>query len=80
VCKGKEYGRAVHRAHHSLCYNNRRTKGVVSVAMLESMQEEKRLKQHFADQLAENDKFSLRCAAKEATEAFFTPRQMSVQK
>ena len=75
VCKGKLYGRDVHRAHHKLCWNNRKTKGVVSTTTLDSIQEEKRLKQHFSDKLANEDMFSSRHMTKEATVEFFAPRQ-----
>ena len=48
VCKHKLAGRNVHRAHHKLCWNNRRTKGVTSSVTLEGMAEEKRLAKLFA--------------------------------
>ena len=77
-CKAKQWGRDVHRGHHPLCWNNRRTKGVVSTTTLESVAEEKRLKQHFSEPLQE--KFSSRYATKETAEEFFTPRELVVQK
>ena len=43
VCKARRWGREVHRAHHKLCWNNRRTKGVASKTTLESLAEEERL-------------------------------------
>ncbi len=79
-CKGKLHGRDIHRAHHPLCWNNRKTKGVVSLTTMESIQEEKRLQQHFATPLADHDKCSGKYLTKKATEAFFTPRQISIQK
>jgi len=78
-CKAKLRGRDIHRGHHHLCWNNRRTKGVVSVAALASIEEEKRLRQHFAASLAKKDKFSWQHTTKEAQEAFFAPRPL-VQK
>ena len=35
VCRGKKAGRKPHRSHHSLCWNNPRTKGVTSAAQLQ---------------------------------------------
>ena len=34
VCKGRLGGRTVHQAHHKLCPNNRRTKGIASESNL----------------------------------------------
>jgi len=79
VCKGKLWGGDVHRAHHQLCWNNRKTKGVISTATLESAEEDKRLKQHFSEPLQAKDMFSLKCATKEAGVIFFAPRQLTVQ-
>jgi len=70
-CKARLGERDLHRGHHPLCWNNRRTKGVISAAALESIQEEKRLKTHFSAPLADKDKFSSRHTTKEAQEAFF---------
>jgi len=78
-CKGKLYGRNIHRAHHPLCWNNRNTRGIISTTTMESIEEDKRLKQHFAKPLRDNERFSSANATKEATVAFFTPRQLTVQ-
>ena len=75
-CKGKLWGRDIHRAHHPLCWNNRLNKGIVSLATLE----EKRLQEHFAEPLAEKDKCSGKYVAAEGVKAFFTPRQLTVKK
>jgi len=79
VCKGKGCGSVVHRAHHKLCCNNGRTRGIVSAVTLESMQEDKRLKEHFAAPLSEGERFSWKHAAKEAQAAFFAPREATVK-
>ena len=75
VCKGKQFGREVHRAHHELCYNNRRTKGF-SMATLALQQEEVRLQQHFRQPSEEAEKCSAKHNATEGCEAFFTPREI----
>jgi len=75
-CKGKLWGRDIHRAHHPLCWNNRLNKGIVSLATLE----EKRLQEHFAEPLAEKDKCSGKHVTTEAVQAFFAPRQLTAKK
>jgi len=45
VCKGKKYGRVVHRTHHKMC-NNRRG-GAKTKSTMTIEQEEKRLKLYF---------------------------------
>jgi len=74
VCRAKEYGRSVHRAHHERCVNNRRTRGF-SNAALALANEEARLKRHFATPLSEAEKCRGEYATPEAAAAFFAPRE-----
>jgi len=53
---------------------------MISMATLKSMEEDKRLKQHFSELLQAKDMFSQKHATKEVGEIFFTPRQLAVQK
>ena len=74
VCKGRLAGRSVHRAHHKLCPNNRRTKGITSEATLQQMKIDDSLKKLFNTPLTEAEKGSSRHLSKEAGEAFFATR------
>ena len=76
VCKARQWGRSVHRAHHKLCSNNRRTRGM-SEASLALAQQEKQLRLHFTTPLSESEKCSSKHATKHAGGAFFTPREIS---
>ena len=69
VCKAKLWGRQVHRAHHQLCYNNRRTKSVTSEASLALKKEEKRLNL-LAAPLAVEEQFSSRNLTKDSQNFF----------
>ena len=71
VCRGKQYGRVVHRAHHKLCNNRRGGAKTKSTMIIE--QEEKRLKPHFETPLTEVEKCSGQCLTKDAVEAYFKP-------
>jgi len=74
VCKAKQFGRSVHRAHHERCINNRKTRGM-SASTLLLRQEEKRLEMHFNAPLAEEEKCSGKHATPEAVQPLFTPRE-----
>jgi len=74
VCKGRLVGREVHRAHHKLCANNRRTQGTVSEVTLKQKKIDENLKKHFSTPLAPEERASSRCLTKEAREAFFAIR------
>ena len=74
VCKARLWGRSVHRSHHELCTNNRNKRGQ-SVATLSLEKEEKRLKVLFSTPLTEAEKCSGQHLTKEATEAYFKPRE-----
>jgi len=76
VCKAKRFGREVHRAHHRLCYHNRRTRGLFEAA-LSLEQEEKRLRLHFTTPSSESEKCSRQHTTKEAGQAFFAPREVA---
>jgi len=65
-CRG---GKSSHKAHHELCYNKKR--GVSTAAF----KEEKRLKLLFEAPLTEEEKCSGKYLTKEATKAFFAPRE-----
>ncbi len=78
VCRAKQYGRAVHRAHHKLCNNKRG--GCSTTATKALAQEEKRLKLHFAAPLTEAEKCSAQYTTREAVEAFFVPRDLPIGK
>ena len=77
VCKGKKYGRVVHRAHHNLCSNRR---GGAKTKTNTMAQEEKRLKMRYETPLTEAEKCSGQYLTKEAVQAYFTPRETSVAK
>jgi len=77
VCKGKLGGRTVHRAHHKLCPNNRRTQGVVSQVTLQQNKIDKDLRKHFQTPLAPSEKASSKHTNKEAVQAFFTKRMLT---
>jgi len=70
VCKAKLAGREVHRGHHPLCCNSRRTKGVTSKVTLDSVAESERLRNHFAKPVL----FRLRNGTKEAAATFLSPK------
>jgi len=72
-CRGKAYGRDVHRAHHPRCINNRRTKGF-SEATVALEREAKRLKTLFSQPLTEAEKCSGQYITKEACHTFFAPK------
>jgi len=74
VCKGRLAGRTVHRTHHKLCPNNRRTKGITSEATLQQIKIDESLKKHFNMPLTEAEKGSSWHITKEAGEAFFAVR------
>ena len=76
VCRAKQYGRSVHRAHHKLCNNKRGGAKATSTLALE--QEEKRLSALFAAPLKESEKCSGRHMTQEAVQAYFTPREPPV--
>ena len=71
VCRAKLSGRTPHRSHHPLCWNNKRTKGIVSVTTLKQRQVDKSLRQHFSMPLKETEKGSSKHATKEAGQSFF---------
>jgi len=73
MCKGKPVGRAVHRAHHSLCYNKRGGTSKSAAAMA-SQEEAKRLEVLFATLLTEAKKCSCRHLTEEVTDAHFGPQ------
>jgi len=75
VCKSKLAGRDCHKAHHPRCPRNRKTGGVTSRATLESLQEEKRLLQHFSAPLAEHEKGSFRHLTQDNVNQFFMGRR-----
>ena len=75
VCKGRLGGRIVHRAHHKLCPNNRRTKGMTSEETLKQIKNDEALKKHFNTPLTAEEKASSRCLSKDAGDAFFAARQ-----
>ena len=74
VCKARLSGRSPHRPHHPLCWNNKRSKGIVSVSTLLQRKEDKRLKEHFLAPLKATEKASGRHTTKEACDAFFAAR------
>lgn len=74
VCKARLWGRSVHRAHHKLCSNNRRTRGVTSTTQLKQAKIDKALRRHFNSPLPTEARFDWRHSTKEAGEAFFAPR------
>ena len=74
VCKGRAVGRVVHRAHHKLCHNNRRTLGVTSAVTLSTMEEERRLNKLFAAPLQASEKGSAKNLTSDNVTAFFAPR------
>lgn len=76
VCKGKLAGREVHRAHHKLCPNNRRTKGVASAVTIQQNKIDKALKNHFAKPLSTAEKGSWKYSTKDAGERFFAERNL----
>ena len=76
VCKGRLAGRNVHRGHHKLCTNNRKTKGITSEATLKQMKIDDKLKKLFATPFAVEEKASSQCLTKEAGEAFFAARNL----
>jgi hypothetical protein len=77
VCKTKLFGGNSHKAHHKLCYNNRRTNGITSKATLESMAEADRLRKHFAKPISREEQFSSRNNSQAAAVAFFAPMNKS---
>jgi hypothetical protein len=78
VCKAKHYGRIPpHKPHHSLCWNNRRTKGITSETTLNTLAEAKKLEKHFAQPLA--NKFSSQNCTKAAVATFLAPRKTTVK-
>ena len=79
VCKGRLWGRTVHRAHHKLCWNNRRTKGLDPTALARA-KEEKRLEKFFAPPLTDAEKPSSRHATVDNGKAFFAPRPAVAKK
>jgi len=66
-CRG---GKASHKGHHPNCWNNPRKKGQSA-----TLQEEKRLKMLLEAPLTEEEKCSGQHLTKEATTAFFAPRE-----
>jgi hypothetical protein len=76
VCKARLGGRSVHRPHHELCPNNRRSKGVTSKATLLQMQIDKTLRKHFETPLKPSERMSSKNATKEAGQAFFAKRKV----
>jgi len=72
-CKAKLGGRDLHRCHHPLCWNNRRTHGVTTKVTLESVAESERLRKHFS----KPEVFSSRNIAKEAAATFFVPQKLT---
>ena len=74
VCKGRLGGRNVHRAHHRLCPNNRRTKGITSTATLQQNKIDLALKKHFQTSPSTEEKASWRCTTKDAVVEFFGKR------
>lgn len=81
VCKGKQQGRNVHRAHHKLCYNKRGgTAAARSAAAMASLQEEKRLQEFFSTPLTEQEKCSGKYLTKEAVNGYFAPKKAAAGK
>jgi len=74
VCKGRLGGRTVHQAHHKLCPNNRRTKGIASEATLQQMKIDESFKKHFNTPLPLEERASSRHLTKEAGQAFLPTR------
>ncbi|KAG7342177.1 hypothetical protein IV203_007269 [Nitzschia inconspicua] len=57
VCINRRLGKKeLHRAHHKLCPNNRRTRGITSNTTLESNKYSKKWKKHFAAPLKQSEK------------------------
>jgi hypothetical protein len=76
VCKAKDCGLPLpQRPHHKLCWNNRRTKGIVSETTLRENQRSRQLQQHFAAPLTAAENASWRHSTKESSERFFAPRK-----
>jgi hypothetical protein len=75
VCKAKQWGREVHRAHHKLCFNNTRTKGITSQVTLDSMAESERLRKHFAKPMSAQEHYSSSNYTAATAAAFFAPKK-----
>jgi hypothetical protein len=74
VCRAKHYGRnPPHKPHHSLCWDNTRTKGITSKTTLNTLAEAKRLEKHFSQPLA--NKFSSKNCTKAAVATFWPPER-----
>lgn len=80
VCKGRLGGREVHRAHHKLCINNKRTKGITSAVTLAQQKIDKSLKQLFSAPLSEEEKASSQHNSKAASDFFFSKRNHTLNK
>jgi hypothetical protein len=75
LCKAKTKGYpAPHRPHHPLCWNNKRTRGIVSATTLAQQKIDKELQKHFNTPLQAAEKGSWRHSTVEAGEKFFAPR------
>ena len=76
VCKAKKIGYpAPHRAHHKLCSNNRRTKGITSAVTLASNKYSQQLEKHFAAPVQPHELYSSKNINGSAVQAFFAPRK-----
>lgn len=78
VCRAKQCGRTVHRAHDKRCWQNRRTRGKSEATMSLELQE-KQLRLHFETPLTEAEKCSAQHVTKEAGMAFFAPRKIHAE-
>lgn len=75
VCRARASNLPIpHRAHHKLCVNNRKTKGVTSFTTLNQIRIDKQLKEHFQKPLAQSEKADWRNSTVEAGKVFFAPR------
>ena len=74
VCVAQLQGREKHRAHHPRCGRNTKTKGLTSKATLETLREEKRLKELFAAPLQDHEKGSFRHLNQDNINQFFMRR------
>ncbi|KAG7374499.1 hypothetical protein IV203_013594 [Nitzschia inconspicua] len=76
VCIDRRLGKKeLHRAHHKLCPNNRRTRRITSKTTLESNKYSKKLKKHFAAPLKQSEKLHSSNVTPEALTDFLEPRK-----
>ncbi|KAG7367319.1 hypothetical protein IV203_029990 [Nitzschia inconspicua] len=76
VCTSRRLGKKErHRAHHKLCPNNRRTRGITSKTTLESDKYSKKLKKHYAAPLKQSEKLHSTNVTPEALTDFLEQRK-----